>query len=367
MSAAARLLFTAVFLLVGFGVVMTYSASAIYADHIYGDPHHFFIRQIFFVILGTIGLFVTSSVPLTFWKKHARSLMLLAIALLLAVLLPAIGYSAGGARRWINLGVFKFQPAEFAKLAACIYLADYLSRKMKFIKKGSLKVFFPPLLLVAVTCGLSLIQPDLGSCAFLFLIAAVLVFMAGIQMRYVIATIIMFMPALYFLIIRVPYRLSRVTAYLNPWQDPQGSGFQMIQSFLAFGLGGFGGVGLGQSTQKLFYLPSSYNDFIFSVIGEELGLVGVMFVIILYAMIFLAGIQMADKSNQDFERLLIVSLTLLIVFQALVNMMVATGLIPTKGLPLPFVSYGGTSMVINMMSIGILLGIDRHARSRRWK
>jgi len=141
----------------------------------------------------------------------------------------------------------------------------------------------------------------------------------------------------------------------------------MIQSFLAFGLGGFGGVGLGQSTQKLFYLPSSYNDFIFSVIGEELGLGGVMFVIILYAMIFLAGIQMADKSNQDFERLLIVSLTLLIVFQALVNMMVATGLIPTKGLPLPFVSYGGTSMVINMMSIGILLGIDRHARSRRWK
>ena len=176
---------------------------------------------------------------------------------------------------------------------------------------------------------------------------------------------LLFLPVFYILIIQAPYRLSRITSFLNPWDDPQGSGFQIIQSFLAFGLGGLKGVGLGQGMQKLFYLPSSYNDFIFSVIGEELGLVGTGMVVILYAIIFICGVLIAEKLHQDYEKLIVISLTLLIVLQAVIHMLVTTGLMPTKGLPLPFVSFGGTSMVFSMMAVGLLLGVDRHVRGRR--
>ncbi len=365
MSKSARILFIAVYLLVGIGVVMTYSASAVYAERTYHNSQYFLYRQLLFVVIGTLLLFATASVPIAFWKKHARTLLMGTIALLVVVLLPGIGHSAGGAQRWLRLGSFHFQPSEFAKLATSLYLCDYLSRKIKAIKKGSLAIFFPPLLLIMVVCGLTVLQPDLGSCAFIFIVSAILFFLAGIRLRYVMTASLMFLPVLYFLVIRVPYRLSRVTAYLNPWQDPQGSGFQMIQSFLAFGVGGINGVGLGQSTQKLFYLPSAYNDFILSIIGEELGLIGVLGIMLLFGLIFFCGIKMAGNSRHEYERLLILSITFLIVFQALVNMMVATGLVPTKGLPLPFVSYGGTSIVVNLMGIGLLMGMDHQARERR--
>ncbi len=365
MSKSARILFIAVYLLVGIGVVMTYSASAVYAERIYHNSQYFLYRQVLFVLIGTLLLFAVASVPMSFWKQHARSLVIGSIAFLVVVLLPGVGHSAGGAQRWLRLGAFHFQPSEFAKLATCLYLCDYLSRKMKGIKKGSITVFFPPLLLVMMICALTVLQPDLGSCAFIFIVSAILFFLAGIRLRYVVFASLMFLPVFYFLVIRVPYRLSRVTAYLNPWQDPQGSGFQMIQSFLAFGVGGIKGVGLGQSTQKLFYLPSAYNDFILSIIGEELGLIGVLGIMLLYGLIFFCGLQMAENARHDYERLLILSLTFLIVLQALVNMMVATGLVPTKGLPLPFVSYGGTSIVINLIGVGLLMGIDHQARERR--
>jgi cell division protein FtsW len=214
-----------------------------------------------------------------------------------------------------------------------------------------------------LTCTLILLQPDLGSSVFIFLVAALLFFISGIRMRYVLAVGLVFLPAFYFLVARVPYRLSRITAYLNPWNDPQGSGFQIIQSLLAFGLGGVGGVGLGESTQKLFYLPQSHNDFILSIIGEELGLVGVLTVIFLYAVILVAGFRIAERARGHYEKLFVLSLVLLVVLQALINMLVATGLIPTKGLPLPFVSYGGTALVFNLLSIGLLLAMDRAIKS----
>ena len=217
-------------------------------------------------------------------------------------------------------------------------------------------------MLLGIVSVLILAQPDLGSCAFIFLLSAVLFFWAGLRIKYILMAFSLFIPVFYFLVIRVPYRLSRITAYLNPWQDPQGSGFQIIQSFLAYGLGGLNGVGLGQGMQKLFYLPSSYNDFILSVIGEELGLIGVLFVLVMYGVIFVCGIQMVEKAHRDYERLLILSLTLLIVLQALINILVTTGLIPTKGLPLPFVSFGGTSILFNLMAVGLLLAADRGVR-----
>lgn len=359
MSRAGKILFICVFSLIAIGIVMTYSASAIYAEKVYRDPQYLLIRQAIYAVAGTILLFMTASIPTQFWQQNARGFIFLAIFFLGLVFVPGVGHLAGGAQRWIGLGIINFQPAEFAKLAVCIYLSDYLSRKIKDIKKGSMLVFIPPLFIIGVICVLLLVQPDLGSTAFITLITGLIFFLAGFRLIYVVSAVIAALPIFYFLVIRVPYRLSRVTAYLNPWDDPQGSGFQMIQSLLAFGLGGVQGVGLGQSTQKLFYLPSGYNDFIFAIVGEELGLIGALGILALYLVIFFSGMRIAANTQNDFKRLLVSSLTLLIVFQALVNMMVATGLVPTKGLPLPFLSYGGTSLVINMVGTGLLLSLDR--------
>ena len=227
------------------------------------------------------------------------------------------------------------------------------------IQRGEWSVLLPPLLILGLTCGLILLEPDLGSSVFIFLVAAILFFLAGIRFRYVFLAALSFVPAICFLIIKAPYRLSRVTAYLNPWSDPQGSGFQIIQSLLAFGAGGVKGVGLGESTQKLFYLPQSYNDFIFSIIGEELGLIGTLFVVFLYGVILWSGLKIAYQARGNYEKLFVISMLLLIVLQAAINMLVATGLIPTKGLPLPFVSYGGSSLVFNLLAVGLLLAMDR--------
>jgi cell division protein FtsW len=351
-----------VYTLAAFGVVMSYSASAIFAEQVYGDSAHFLLRQLLYLVVGTFFLFAMAMVPTSFWKKNARQMMLLALVMLTLVFIPGIGRSAGGAKRWIWLGPFNFQPVEFAKIMICVYLADYVTRKIKPIQKGSLLVFFPPLFLVGATGVLLLMQPDLGSCFIIFLIVLSVFFLAGIHLRYVMTVLAVGVPVFYLLVVRVPYRMSRLTAYLNPWDDPQGSGFQIIQSFYAFALGGLKGVGLGQSAQKLFYLPSSYNDFIFSVIGEELGLIGVFSVLILYGVFLATGIRMATRARGDFEKILIMALVLLIVLQAGINMLVSTGLIPTKGLPLPFVSYGGTSLVFNLATVGILLGLDRSLR-----
>ena len=362
MSKEARLLFVVTYLLVGIGIVMIYSASGVLAHDRHGNELFFLVRQGLYVMLGTIGFFIAAALPADFYKKNARAFMLLAIMLLMTVYLPVIGHSAGGARRWIHLGGFQFQPVEFAKLACCIYLADYIGRKIAWVQKGDIGVFVPPLILIGLVCGLTLLEPDLGSVAFIVMMTSIIFFVSGLQLRYVFGALALLLPALYFLIIRVPYRLSRLEAYLNPWEDPLGSGFQIIQSFLAFASGGVHGVGLGQSTQKLFYLPSSHNDFILAVIGEELGLIGIMFVIVLYILFFFCCIRMARKADQPFEKLLITSITLLIVLQTVIHMMVATGLVPTKGLPLPFISYGGSSIVVNLIAVGILVAIDRRQR-----
>ncbi|MFZ5801744.1 MAG: putative lipid II flippase FtsW [Candidatus Omnitrophota bacterium] len=358
MSRAAQLYFTCIYSLVGIGIVMTYSASAVYADQIYDSSFYFLIRQAIFTLVGTFFLYGAAAIPPFFWKKNARALILISMAMMLLVFVPGLGREAGGAKRWIHLGPVNFQPVEFAKIAVCIYLADYLSRKIKVIQRGQILVFFPPLLLIGLICCLSLLQPDLGSCAFLALLTGLLYFLVGVHLRYVLIAVGMFVPILYFLVIKVPYRMSRITAYLNPWEDPQGSGFQMIQSLLAFGLGAWKGVGLGLSTQKLFYLPSAYNDFVFSILGEELGFVGIFFVWAMFVTILICGIMMARRTSDNFNKLLILSVTFLFVFQAILNMMVATGLLPTKGLPLPFIGYGGTSIVVNLMAVGIVLGVD---------
>lgn len=365
MSKDARLLFIAVYLLVSLGIVMTYSASAIYAEQTFKNSTYFLFRQILYAGIGTLFLFLVSGLDPYLWRDHARELVVVSTLLLVLVLIPLIGHEAGGARRWIRLGPLNFQPVEISKLAVCIYLSDYLARRIKGIQRGEFYTLLPPIFILALTCGLVLLQPDLGSAVFIFLISAILFFLAGLKMRYVFMASLVFIPIFYFLVVRIPYRLSRVTAYLNPWNDPEGSGFQIIQSMLAFGVGGVQGVGLGRGSQKLFYLPQSHNDFIFSIIGEELGLIGTFSVALLYGVILYAGLRIARRARGNYERLLVTSLVLLVVTQALINMLVATGLIPTKGLPLPFVSYGGTSLVFNLVGVGLLLAMDRTIQGSR--
>jgi len=365
MSREAKVLFVAVYLLVSLGIVMTYSASAIYAEEAFKSPTYFLKRQVVYAAIGTIVLFFVAGRDPYLCKEHVREILILSFVLLAVVLIPLFGHEAGGARRWIRLGPINFQPVEISKLAICLYLSDYLSRRIKGIQRGEFSVLWPPVLILVLTCGMILLQPDLGSSIFIFAVAAVLFFLTGLRMRYVLAAGLIFLPAIYFLVVRVPYRLGRVTAYLNPWNDPQGSGFQIIQSLLAFGMGGLRGVGLGESTQKLFYLPQSYNDFIFAIIGEELGLWGTFLVLALYGVIMFAGLRIAQRARGNYEKLFVISLVLLVVLQAVINMLVASGLVPTKGLPLPFVSYGGSSLVFNLLAIGLLLAMDRTIESGR--
>lgn len=368
MSKEGKLFFICVYTLVCTGIVMTYSASAIYAEQLFKSPLYFLKRHAFYILAGTFLLFWAAALKPEFWKSQSKKLLILSFALLVFVLIPGIGHQAGGAQRWIALGPVSFQPVEISKIAVCLYLSDYLSKHLKGIQRGEPGVLLPPLFIVGVTCTLILIQPDLGSSVFIFLVSAILFFVAGLRFRYVLGASLFFVPALYLLVLRVPYRLSRVTAYLNPWEDPQGSGFQIIQSLLAFGMGGFRGVGLGESTQKLFYLPQSYNDFIFSIIGEELGFLGALFVLVLYGVIFVLGLRISSRARSIQDKLLAIAFTLLIVLQASINMLVATGLIPTKGLPLPFVSYGGSSLIFNLVAVGFLLGLDRsYHEGSRWR
>lgn len=359
MSREAKVIFIAVYLLVSLGIVMTYSASAIYAEQAFKSPAFFLKRHLLYVAVGTVFLFFVAGRDPYLLREHAREILLLSLVLLAVVLIPLIGHEAGGARRWIRLGPLNFQPAEISKIAVSLYLAEYLSRRIKGIQRGEFLVLLPPTLVLVLTCGLILLQPDLGSTVFIFLISAVLFFLAGLRLRYVLSASLVFIPVFYFLVVRIPYRLSRVTAYLNPWEDPRGSGFQIIQSLLAFGMGGWRGVGLGESTQKLFYLPQSHNDFIYSIIAEELGFFGALGVLLLYLVILFAGLRMVKRARGNYEKFFLTALVLTVVVQALINMLVATGLIPTKGLPLPFVSYGGSSLVFNLVAVGLLLAMDR--------
>ncbi len=359
MPRESQLLVAIMYILVAVGVVMTYSASAVFADQLFKSPTYFLRRQLLYVIIGSFLFLVLASLDPEFLRRHSRLIMGVSLVMLITVFLPVIGHSAGGARRWIRLPLFTFQPVEFTKLAMCVYLADFLSRKKKPISEGGLSVFAAPTMVLLLTVGLVILQPDLGSCIFLFLLCGFLFFLSGIKFRYIAVAILLAGMLFAFLIIKAPYRLRRVTGYLDPWSDPQGSGFQIIQSFLAFGLGGIKGVGLGQGTQKLFYLPQSHTDFIFSIIGEEIGLVGGITLVALFLVFFLIGNRIANKCRNLFHRLLAHALILLVTLQALINFLVVLGLIPTKGLPLPFISYGGSALIFHMAAVGMLVAIDR--------
>lgn len=345
-------------LLVFIGVVMIYSSSGIYALQELGDDLYFLKRHLMFLCLGIVLMGGVMVMDYRDLRKLAKPMMIIALVLLVAVLVPFIGREINGARRWFKFGPFLLQPSEFAKLAVLIYVSDFLARKQNRVAHFW-KGFVPVMGITGLTAALILKQPDLGTTLLIFTISLMLLFVAGGRLEHIGALALMVIPAFYFLIARVPYRWTRIVTFLDPWRDSQGSGFQLVQSQIALGSGGLFGVGLGKSMQKLFYLPAAHTDFILSIVGEELGFVGAFTIIILFSAFIWQGARIVKRTNDPFGYFLSLGIVAMIGLQAVVNVGVSIGALPTKGLPLPFVSYGGSALVVNLMAVGLLLNISR--------
>lgn len=344
-------------ILVMIGLIMVFSTSSILAQERYDDAYYFIKKQIIYVVLG-LGLLVTlMNIDYHSFKKPVYLLLGIAFILLILVLIPGIGVRVAGARRWINIGIMRFQPAELLKLSLVIWLAYSLDKKGDLVKSFKFGVF-PHLLVTGIFIFLLLMQPDFGTAAVLGLISVGLLFSAGVPWGYLVGLVVAALPAAYFMVFSVPYRRERILAFLNPWQDPGDRGFQIIQSFLAFYSGKFTGLGLGDGRQKLFFLPEAHTDFIFSVIGEEVGLLGVFAILVLFFLFAFRGLMVAINAKDQFGRFLAAGITLMISGQALLNIGIVLGLLPTKGLPLPFVSFGGSALVMSLAATGILLNIS---------
>lgn len=339
------------------GVVMIYSSSAIMAEERFHDGFYFLKRQLVYTLVGFILMAAATYFKYQSWRKLAVPALLGSIFLLLLLFIPGVGVRVGGALRWLRIPGLTLQPAELVKLSMVLYLAHSLTRKKEKVRSLS-KGYLPYMIVLGLLLAMLLKQPDLGSAMIIAGVALGMLIVAGVRWQYIGLTVLMSLPVLYFLVMQVDYRRRRILAFLNPWEDPFDTGFQIIQSLVAFGNGGIFGQGLGIGEQKLFYLPEAHTDFIFSVIGEELGLVGVLVVAALFLTMVLCGIRIALKCIDPFGRNLAFGLTLLLGLEAFVNLSVCMGLLPTKGLALPFISYGGTSLVVCLVSVGILLNIS---------
>jgi len=337
---------------------MIYSTSSIYAWERYKDGFFFLKRHFIFLVIGAILTFLAMSIDYRTLRRWAMPLLISSLFLLILVLIPGIGREVSGANRWFRFKFISFQPSELANIAVIVYIADFIARKENQIRTF-LKGFLPPMLILGFTVLLILMQPDLGTSLALGMVVFIMLFVAGVRLSYLLSVVLVSLPLLAILIFSVPYRRMRIMAFLNPWLDPKGSGFQIIQSQIALGSGGIFGLGLGQSKQKLFYLPAAHTDFIFSIIGEELGLLGTLGVVILFMILIYQGFKVIKNASGKFGYFLSLGLVLIISFKAIINIGVSCGLLPTKGLPLPFISYGGSSLIFDMVSVGILMNIAR--------
>ncbi len=344
-------------LLTAVGMIMIYSTSAIHAWELHGDQYFFLKRQMMWSGLGFAAMAAGSVLSFEFLKKNARLLLSFTLVLLVLVLFPSVGITAGGARRWIGLAGMSFQPSEFAKISLIVYNAFVLSRTRE-VDDFSHSVL-PALAAAAVVCGLVVLQPDFGSAVLLGCIVFTMMFLSGTKMKYLMGVGSAAVPVLVYLVVTAPYRLRRIFIFLDPWADPRDSGYQIVQSFLAIGSGGFRGRGLGQSVQKLYYLPESYTDFIFSIIGEETGFLGTSAILFLFAVLVICGFIYSSASEDKFIKLTGFGVSSMIALQSLMHIGVVTGCLPTKGLPLPFISFGGSSLVVHMFGAGLLANIAR--------
>jgi cell division protein FtsW len=354
-----RILFAAVVVLVLFGVLMVFSASAVMASERYGSSYHFLVRQVAWVALGL--LVMVAVMNMNYRRLSTPRVVFTALSLQLVLLLAVLLCDpTHHAHRWLHLGPASFQPSEVSKVVLVIFLAYFLN-----LRRGAANDWRHTLLPVALVAGATLMlvvkEPDFGTSLALGLIVAAMLVAAGLKPSYLAFPALAAVPLFYFLVYRVPYRWSRISIFLNPDNDPLGKGFQVLQSRIAVGTGGLVGMGLMEGKQKLFYLPEPHNDFIYAVVGEELGFLGAVGVLALFAVILWRGLRAASTSTNEFGRLLAIGLTVMVVGQALVNMSVALGLLPTKGIPLPFVSYGGSSLLVSLFAVGVLLNISQQA------
>jgi cell division protein FtsW len=349
------------------GLIMVASSSISIADRMNGEPLYYFYRQLLAVVLG-IGLGVmVFFTPMTLWNKYAEILLILCLLMLLVVLIPGIGKVVNGSSRWISLGIFNLQVSEVIKLLFIIYLASYIVKKKQKITVDY-KQFLPPLALLCVIALLLLLEPDLGAVVVIFATALGMFFIAGVPLLAFAGLISLAVIATGLLIYFEPYRMERFQVFTNPWADPFDSGFQLTQSLMAFGRGDWVGEGLGKSVQKLFYLPEAHTDFIFAIIAEELGMIGVISIIILFLLLIVRLFSLAKKAflnEKLFESFLMFGVGIWISFQAFINIGVNMGVLPTKGLTLPFISYGGSSVLVMCITIALVLRAEYETRCEK--
>lgn len=351
----------AILALLGIGFVMVYSSSAVRGYIQYDDPYHYLKMEMLWVTMGLVAMYISMAVDLRWVRKFAKPALIAAIILLIAVKIPGIGRRVNGADRWIGLGPMSIQPSEVIKLSMVLMMSHLLAlnpHKIESFRKGVL----PILGLMGVVAGLIMLQPDLGTT---LVIAATTFFMliaAGARASHIMALAGTGLGLVVAAIAAAPYRMRRIFAFLDPWADPLGNGYQTIQALLALGPGGLFGLGLGQSRQKFLYLPENHTDFIFAMVGEELGFVGASLVVLIFFLFAWRGFRVAMRAPDAFMGFLAVGLTAMISIQAMINMGVVSGVLPVTGITLPFISYGGTSLVFTMIGVGVLLNISREVR-----
>lgn len=344
--------------LLGLGIVMVFNASYFHAQERYGDPFLFFRKQLFALSFGVILLAAVSHVRLEWFERVASPLLIVIGLALVMVLIPGVGIARGGARRWLGVGHFAFQPSEFAKIAVVLFLARSIARKRERMTEFTGGVL-PHLMIVGVCAVCVAAQPDFGTAAILALVLVMMLYSGGARPAHLIGLVLATLPAVVFALVHWAYRLKRIRGFLDPWRYSQDIAFQLVQSLIAFGSGGLTGLGLGESKQKMFFLPEAHTDFIFALIGEELGMIGALLVLALFGIVGMRGFRIAMRHPDPFASMLAFGVTLVILLQAVVNVGVVVGLLPTKGLALPFISYGGSALIGALVQVGILAALSR--------
>lgn len=352
------LLFVTTLLLTVIGVIMVYSASMISAQDKYGDQFHYLWRQLIFAFIGILGMIVIAKIDYMFYKKNATKIFLVVLGLLILVLIPGVGVVRGGARSWIGIGSFSIQPSEFIKIACVIIIAKYLSDYYEDMKKGKYVLLL--LGIIIIVFGIIMLQPDFGTGMVIICTSVMMLFVSGVNLSYFLYLGLVGIAGVSVLIISAPYRLQRIFAYLDPWSDPLGAGFQIIQSLYAIAPGGLFGVGFGRSIQKYFYLPEPQTDFIFAIILEELGFIGGFVILVLYGIFLITSLKISFHAKDLFGKFVALGITLIIFIQFFINIGVVIGLLPVTGVTLPFISYGGSSLTVTLLGVGILLNISKY-------
>ncbi len=357
-----KIFLSIIFILLLIGIIFIYSASSVFAMEKFGTATYFVKKQLFGVLLGLLAMFVISILPINLIKKFVPFIFFCALILTALTLVPSLAQQIHGSRRWLSIAGLTFQPSEILKYALIVYVAFLLDKKSNQ-KLSFFNSYFPLLLVLGISAGILLKQPDFGLAAALFITVFILLFIAKFRTKYLFLTLLFAIPTAFALIFFKKYRLKRILTFLNPWDDPQGAGFQIIQSLIAIGSGGFTGIGISNSKQKFFYLPMQHTDFIFSIIAEETGLLGSSILILLFILFLFFGLKIAWKFKDNFYLFSTLGFVILISLQALINLSVTVGIFPTKGIGLPFVSYGNSSLICSLSMVGLIINFVRNYRN----